>query len=476
MGQEIIFRKLTMTAVGLFLVLLAIPGSVFAEHNNYGGFEMDEIHHVYYGDERLGTVQDEGLITAFIEDRLASAEEEDDRFTYQLSEEVELIPELVFESRGSDQEVLQSLEELAKVQVDAWALKINDETVGYVSADEHPEDIEREIFLRFVDEEELKGYEEWVEQDEDYSLSEGESLLTGLSFDEELIWSDVPAEAEKILDVDELITVLLEGTLEQDIYEVKEGDVLGTIASDHDLSSDELLAINEGMDEDSVLQIGQEINVTVPVPYLNVRVEMVTKSEQAISHRTVTEEDEEMWKGESTVRQSGSDGKKKVEEKVIYENGQARDRDIISEEIIQEAEDRIVVHGTKTSSSRGTGELIWPASGGYVSSTFGMRNGRMHNGIDIARPSSYEIYAADNGVVSSAGWENGYGYTVRINHNNGMETVYAHLRDIHVSAGQTVGQGRQIGVMGTTGRSTGIHLHFEVLQGGSPQNPMNYLR
>ncbi|ADI00785.1 M23 family metallopeptidase [Salisediminibacterium selenitireducens] len=476
MGQTFIFRKITISMAGLLFMALFIPGLVFSEDNNFGEFEMDEIYHVYYGDERLGAVQDEDLITSYIENKLAEAENNDERFTYRLSEEVELIPELVFELRGSDQDVLDLLEERASVQVDARGLMVNDETIGYVSADKKPDDIEREIFLRFVDEEDLEEYEEWIDRDEALTLSEGDSVLTELSFDEEVTWSEGLAEADEILEVDDLITVLLEGTLEQDIYEVDEGDVLGTIASDHDLSTEELIAINEGIGENTVLQIGQELHVTVPVPYLNVLVEKVTKSEQTMTHETVTEKDDEMWKGESTVRQSGSDGKKEVEEKVVYVNGQVQEREIISEEIIQEAEDRIVVHGTKTSSSRGTGDLIWPASGGYVSSQFGMRNGRMHNGIDIARPSSYEIYAADNGVVSSAGWENGYGYTVRINHNNGMETVYAHLRDIHVSTGQTVGKGRQIGVMGTTGRSSGIHLHFEVIQGGSHQNPMNYLR
>ncbi|MFK4998969.1 M23 family metallopeptidase [Bacillus sp. N9] len=125
--------------------------------------------------------------------------------------------------------------------------------------------------------------------------------------------------------------------------------------------------------------------------------------------------------------------------------------------------------------SRGTGSLAWPANGGYISSHMGHRWGKLHKGIDIARPSNYTIKAADNGVVVSAGWDNGgYGNKIVIDHQNGMRTVYAHLDSVGVSAGQTVEKGAAIGVMGSTGHSTGVHLHFEVYKNGKLENPVNY--
>lgn len=131
--------------------------------------------------------------------------------------------------------------------------------------------------------------------------------------------------------------------------------------------------------------------------------------------------------------------------------------------------------------SPGTGGAIgWPTEGGYISSHMGERWGKMHKGIDIARTdrsTSPPIYATDGGTVESAGFNNGgYGNMVIINHGNGMKTLYAHMSSIKVSSGQSVKKGQQIGVMGETGNSKGIHLHFEVHVNGSIQNPVGYLK
>lgn len=128
----------------------------------------------------------------------------------------------------------------------------------------------------------------------------------------------------------------------------------------------------------------------------------------------------------------------------------------------------------------GTGVLGWPTEGGYISSYVGMRWGHMHKGIDIARTdrsTSPPIFAAEDGVVQTAGFNNGgYGNMVTINHGNGISTLYAHMASLSVKPGQQVKRGDQIGVMGTTGHSTGIHLHFEVHENGEFKNPIAYLR
>ncbi|MFN3361533.1 MAG: peptidoglycan DD-metalloendopeptidase family protein [Pseudanabaenaceae cyanobacterium] len=121
-------------------------------------------------------------------------------------------------------------------------------------------------------------------------------------------------------------------------------------------------------------------------------------------------------------------------------------------------------------------DLIWPARG-IITSGFGWRWGRLHQGIDIAAPIGTPIWAAGSGVVQFAGWNNGgYGYMVDILHNNGTVTRYAHLNAIYVKVGQRVQQGQVIAEMGSTGYSTGPHLHFEIRpNGGVAVNPMNYL-
>jgi murein DD-endopeptidase MepM/ murein hydrolase activator NlpD len=108
-------------------------------------------------------------------------------------------------------------------------------------------------------------------------------------------------------------------------------------------------------------------------------------------------------------------------------------------------------------------------------SGFGPRGGRRHAGIDLAAPRGTPIYAAAEGVVKTAERESGYGNVVRIQHAFGLETVYAHLSKIRVRPGQTLSRGVQIGDMGSTGRSTGSHLHYEVRVNGQPVNPMTYL-
>jgi murein DD-endopeptidase MepM/ murein hydrolase activator NlpD len=120
--------------------------------------------------------------------------------------------------------------------------------------------------------------------------------------------------------------------------------------------------------------------------------------------------------------------------------------------------------------------MVWPAQG-MLSSGYGWRWGRAHKGIDIAAPIGTPIVAAAAGKVAYAGWnEGGYGYLVEVEHENGTMTRYAHNNRILVQDGQQVNQGQQISEMGSTGRSTGPHLHFEIRQrGGEAVNPIAFL-
>lgn len=126
--------------------------------------------------------------------------------------------------------------------------------------------------------------------------------------------------------------------------------------------------------------------------------------------------------------------------------------------------------------SGGGGGFQWPA-GGTVTSGFGPRWGRNHNGIDIAAGSGSPIVAARGGTVTKAeNWSgSGFGNVVIIAHSNGFASLYAHMSSISVSAGQSVGAGTYLGGMGCTGSCTGTHLHFEIWSGGTPVDPMGYL-
>jgi murein DD-endopeptidase MepM/ murein hydrolase activator NlpD len=124
-------------------------------------------------------------------------------------------------------------------------------------------------------------------------------------------------------------------------------------------------------------------------------------------------------------------------------------------------------------SGASTSGLIWPVNG-PITSGFGWRWGRMHEGIDISAPCGTLIHAAASGTVIYSGWADGYGNFVVIDHGNGLATAYGHQSAIYVSGG-AVSQGQTIGAVGSTGHSTGCHLHFEVRVNGNPVDPLGYL-
>ena len=126
------------------------------------------------------------------------------------------------------------------------------------------------------------------------------------------------------------------------------------------------------------------------------------------------------------------------------------------------------------SSTPSSAGLIWPLSG-PITSPFGWRWGRMHQGIDIGVPMGTPIKAAAAGTIIYCGWESGYGNLTVIDHGGNLATAYGHQSSIAVTCGEHVAQGQVIGYVGCTGHCTGPHLHFEVRVGGNPVDPMGYL-
>jgi murein DD-endopeptidase MepM/ murein hydrolase activator NlpD len=124
---------------------------------------------------------------------------------------------------------------------------------------------------------------------------------------------------------------------------------------------------------------------------------------------------------------------------------------------------------------RASRQFSWPVASPVVGSGFGVRNGVMHEGIDIDAPAGTPVHAADDGVVIYSGWLHGYGNVVIIRHSGGYATVYGHDKINLVSKGQHVTRGQVIGEVGMTGRATGPNLHFEVRHDNLAQNPIAYL-
>ena len=153
---------------------------------------------------------------------------------------------------------------------------------------------------------------------------------------------------------------------------------------------------------------------------------------------------------------------------------------IISSRVGEESPSRLS-SAPKTGAAAANIPSIWPGLG-PLSSGFGVRgnpfggsSSEFHKGQDIAAPWGTRVIATADGVVTEAGWQRGYGWVVYIDHGNGISTRYGHLSRIDVTVGQTIKRGDQLGLVGSTGRSTGPHLHYEVRINGQAINPIPYL-
>ncbi len=283
----------------------------------------------------------------------------------------------------------------------------------------------------------------------------------------------------KTYTVEDAVAYLMTGTKEEHQYSVEPGDIPESIAEAHGMTLEELEKANpQIVGKGHLLQVGQKLNLEVPVPMLTLTTVERQEYSDFLPFETTEETSEDLYEGESRIRVLGQEGERQVIAEVKKENGREISRTIISEEVISEPVGQVVVLGTKPAPpKKGTGTLDLPLSRGVyaVTSLYGPRWGRMHNGIDLGAPIGTPIYAADGGDVIFAGEFGGYGYMVQIDHGGNIKTYYAHCSAIHVSEGDKVFQGQHIADVGNTGWSTGPHLHFEVRKHDVPVDPQNFL-
>ncbi|WP_051556707.1 M23 family metallopeptidase [Alkalihalobacterium bogoriense] len=462
-------------AVGACSAMLVTAPAVYA--NEQDSTPLDTIYHVYVDGDYIGVVNEEKTVTELIQDKIKELEEKYSELELIIGEKVEIIPERTFDDNvSSSEDVLLKLADKLTVKAEATAIQLDGESLLYVSEEAVAESVKTSLLLEYVSESQLEQFLNSEKEELETKPEVDENIIRDIRFSEEFTTAEEIVEPDQVLAEKEAIKQLQLGTLEEHTYTVKAGDVLGSIASDHNLKVSDLLDLNPDVTTDTMLQIDQELNVTAFEPLVSIIVEEASTTAEEIPYQTETKEDSSMFKGDTKVEQEGEVGKKIVSYEVTKENGKTVKREVISEEVVKEPTTKIVVKGTKEQPSRGSGTLGWPAVGGYISSYQGMRWGRMHKGIDIARPTNYNILAADSGTVTFAGSRGGFGNLVIIDHNNGIVTYYAHLASFDTSVGDTVSKGEKIGVMGQTGTATGIHLHFEVYKDGQLQNPMDYLK
>lgn len=204
-----------------------------------------------------------------------------------------------------------------------------------------------------------------------------------------------------------------------------------------------------------------------------------TKTEE-VPFEVVYETDGTLRYGVTKTKQEGANGSREVTLQLVQINGVETARQEISSNTLVEAVDEIVLQGAvvQTAARSATyitnAGMIWPTTATRISSYYGGSRG--HTGIDIDGEYGDPVWAAKSGTVTSAGYNGSYGNEVVISHGDNLQTRYAHLQSISVSAGDEVEIGQQIGEEGSTGNSTGSHLHFEVIINGETVNPLSYIK
>jgi len=290
----------------------------------------------------------------------------------------------------------------------------------------------------------------------------------------------VEVKPEEINSWEEVKTKIYAKENQATIIEVQKGDNLWNIAKANEISIEELEGLNPEINPEKIYP-GDKLVVKPFKPVLDVIIELENTVVQSIPFKVTQEKDNGMYRNQKKTIKEGTEGEKEVTYSIILTNGYQASLDIIDEKILKEPVNAVVKIGTKTTVSRGGSVNYGVVQGKRISSSFGSRihpiTGKRsyHDGVDIAATHGNGVYAYSNGRVVSAGYNGGYGNNIVVDHGNGLKTRYAHLSVISVKAGQKVETGQRIGSVGSTGTSTGSHLHFEVIKNKKTVNPLNYI-
>lgn len=373
----------------------------------------------------------------------------------------------------NSEETLDKLDDMLTAYAKGVELKVDGEVIGIVKDQATADAILEQVQSKYISASAVRSSLKTKSVSANSSSkAEGPSTtLKSVDIKEDVATESVKADPNKIWDVSEAVKALTVGKDAPVTYVVREGDTISSIAAKYEITQSEIRKNNLGIKETS-LQIGDELTLTVPKPAVTVKsVEQVVEQIE-IKPQVEVRKSAELKAGTTKVVRPGQSGLKSMQYRVTKENGEVIKEEWLGQEVIKAAVTEVVLSGTKVV-GEGTGEFAWPVSNATMSSSFGQRWGRQHKGVDLV--GNRDVKSADEGVVTFAGQKSGYGNVIIINHRNGYETLYGHLDSIAVKVGQVIEKGESIGVMGNTGRSTGTHLHFEIIKNGTPENPMTYL-
>ncbi len=271
----------------------------------------------------------------------------------------------------------------------------------------------------------------------------------------------------------ELAELLTQEVSPETYVNVAEDDTIETIAQNNGISADALISLNPLVKDVSTVE---KVRVRNSVPFLSIaKTQRVTYTE-VIPFETETVPDSSLFEDEKEVVTEGKNGIAYLTANIKYVDEKVVSTDVLSSVVLEQSVTEVANIGTKARKT--TGSYVHPFAKGKISSNYGKRNftgsWETHAGIDFAGPYGSEIVAADGGEVIIADYKGTLGNVVFIQHSKNLVTIYGHCSKLLVKPGQIVGKGEVIALVGSTGRSTGNHLHFEVRINGTSVNPLPY--
>ncbi|MGI6423841.1 MAG: peptidoglycan DD-metalloendopeptidase family protein [Tepidanaerobacteraceae bacterium] len=405
--------------------------------------------------EVLGNVKDTialEQIKAELEEKYKDALGVDVEFV----QEIKAVPIRAFgQEVETEEDMLKKLESVLSYRLKAVAINIADKEVALVKDKATAEEVLSEVKNHYINE------------------TPGELVKVEVAEQVKLVERYV--YPNQVIDMEDAVELILKGGVETRQYEVVQGDSLWSISRKENIPLDDLIKANPQLKSEHELALGEILNLNEIKPLLNVKLVKKVTYEESIPYKTETIRDDSLWTWDQIVKQPGEKGSKEIAAEVTFKNGIKVEETVLGEKVIKEPVNRIVARGTKAEVAfRGSGRFLWPIVG-QITSPYGWRGREFHAGIDICQSKGAPVRASNSGTVTFAGWRGGYGNLVIINHGGGIETYYAHNSSLLVSVGQQVEKSQQIATVGSTGRSTGPHVHFEIRVNGSPVNPMEYL-
>lgn len=287
----------------------------------------------------------------------------------------------------------------------------------------------------------------------------------------ELVQIDI--EPEDIENNDTLLDKIATGGVKPFIYTVVRGDCISCLAYKFKIDK-QVIYNNNPQIRNDLIRIGEQLDLSVSQPMLTLKTVEQRISSIEVPFTTEYVEDNSLKAGVQEVVSAGIPGLLRVATNTTRIDGEFIEEAEVNQTWIRSATQAVVKKGTMIVAGMGTGQFSWPVYRAKLTSDYGSRWGGFHPGMDMVSEQS-GITASDHGVVSFAGWKTGYGNCIIIDHHNGYSTLYGHLSKISVALDDRIEKGDKIGVMGSTGNATGVHLHFEIRKGEVQENPMKYL-